>query len=700
MAALWALSWFLVGCAGKQSPTPEMDAEGLKSPQDAGKMTQGEVSEDPLRLFKGDYAVADRYREAPPRSVAVLPFDQGEVILAPGERDPRDLVRRGIHNHMASLPFRMPKPAEVDARLSRAGLSDPKAVASVLATNPKTLKTILGVDAVVMGKATHFDRLYAGLYPQTAVGCEVEMFDLKDGKRLWWAKSVNRSHAGGVSINPIELGVSALYAVWNMREVETLNQGDNLYREIVSTLERHTPKHLWTDPGPKPEIDGFAVLAPGTLLKAGDAVQFRVIAEPGARVGVELGSTEIPLTPVPTALRDAYWSQALAGAREKAHKQGLGQSPELEAALETLPKTREIYEAKREVKAGDYIPNVKPVAHVSANGKDAQTPWEGAPLTLDGRIPKSPKNLVAEPGPKGPSLSWTPSTDPEVVRYVVFAKRPGEPDFSRLAEVAQADTSPGPLPAGTMIAVAAVNRAGNQSDPSAEIVLGQSDPAPAASAKDPSPPKLAAASPETLVLTQKDSPHRFPDGLVVGPGGSLLVEAGAELRFGPNAELKVQGGSIQVLGRPGNPVRIGPIAKVFKGIVLDAAHTARFEHVRIERAQIGLWIKDCSPRFGAVAVLESRQTGVKLDDNAAPEFRCAAFHNNNGMGAVELAGAGAAPRFRDSTFTGNAPFDFQSHAPATIDLSGNYFGPGGPKPERFLGQIRFEPTLDAPPRCP
>jgi hypothetical protein len=63
-------------------------------------------------------------------------------------------------------------------------------IMAIISKNPQKLKSILGVDSVISGEITHFDRIFMGIYSQVAVGCEVKMWDLQTGKLLWRAKHV------------------------------------------------------------------------------------------------------------------------------------------------------------------------------------------------------------------------------------------------------------------------------------------------------------------------------------------------------------------------------------------------------------------------------------------------------------------------------------------------------------------------------
>ena len=207
-----------------------------------------------FKLFKGEYENTAYFKKVKPSSIAVLPFHyEGEhqLSLDFDAGDPADIVRRGMYNHIASLPFKDIEIFDTDNRLKNAGLKDVGAIDDLIAQNPEKLKSILGADAAVSGRVTHFDRIFLGIYSQVAVGCQVKMHDLKTGKLLWQAKHVTRAHAGGLSISPIGLAMATVASVWNLRQTEMYRQTDDLFREIISTIDLpetalalKTPKRL------------------------------------------------------------------------------------------------------------------------------------------------------------------------------------------------------------------------------------------------------------------------------------------------------------------------------------------------------------------------------------------------------------------------------------------------------------------------
>jgi fibronectin type 3 domain-containing protein len=94
---------------------------------------------------------------------------------------------------------------------------------------------------------------------------------------------------------------------------------------------------------------------------------------------------------------------------------------------------------------------------------------EACVSVVDIIAPAAPSGVAALGGPDGVEVSWSPSTEPDLVTYRVYREAPGGPR-ERVGEVAPPETSlrdataaPG---ARYNYTVTAIDRAGNESKPS------------------------------------------------------------------------------------------------------------------------------------------------------------------------------------------------------------------------------------------
>ncbi len=685
-----ATGLFLLGCAhttgGPGGPSVTLTSESFK-------------------YFSGEFENTEAMRARPPKTVAVLPFygDESQWTFKFESENPTEIVRRGMYNHISSLAFSDLELFEVDLRLKNAGLKSWEAIERVLKHDPKRLKSILGVDAVVTGEVTHFDRVFVGIASQVAVGCEVKMIGLRDGKLLWRAKNVSRGFAGGVSLNPIGLVINAVASIWNLRGVELLRQTDDLFREMASTI--YLPESLAASRITPPNLDLFACVGKDTPYRAGETALFRIVGDANCEAYADLlgFQSHIRLVPVSTPAKDALMGQILDQIKAKYAQSGHTLTPELVAAIQGELASREVYEGSFAVEPGVERYGLLAKGYlVNESGGQSSMLFVARKIDLDSVPPRTPENLVAEPLDTKVTLSWDQSPEGDLAGYEIWTSKTGLSGFGKVATV---ETNKGTVPGlnnfePVFLRVKALDLAGNESEFSPNV---KSAPLPEPGLLDlPAPgPNLGGEIREKTLLRTDKGPFSVQSDLTVMPGGALYIEPGAILRFAAGTSLKVLGGDILAFGRTDAAIRLVPGSNTaapgaFAGVVLEGARRAYLNGMFIERARTGLVIKDCGPEISNLVIRESSQAGLHLLDRAGPNMSCSKIIGNSGMGGMVLEGEGLAPRIRSSVFQDNAPFDVQSFAPIEIDLSGNFWTQA-----QTLGNVRVEPALQSPPEaCP
>ena len=113
----------------------------------------------------------------PPRSIAILPFGNQT-----DSEDISQIVRTTLYSHMSAHPYTDIELHEIDRKLRRYDLMEYEKFCDVSA---KRLGRILNCDAVVVGKVTEFQKVYAGIYSQIAVGASITVWDTRTGKQIW-----------------------------------------------------------------------------------------------------------------------------------------------------------------------------------------------------------------------------------------------------------------------------------------------------------------------------------------------------------------------------------------------------------------------------------------------------------------------------------------------------------------------------------
>ena len=228
-------------------------------------------------LYEGDYKIDPYMKDHVPKYVAVMPF----VDLSKS-KEGFDTIRRGFYNHFSSLPFKDMELYQIDNLLRKAGLTDPEVISK---TPPQELGKILGVDAVVFGEISNFDKLFLVMYSQVSVGAEVKMYDTKTGNFLWSGKNVVRKHEGGISTNPIGIIATIIATSMNVRDIQLLRANDDLFREMVKTIPvPHIAEMLRP-----PTITLLTQDSKGLPKKAGDEIKVVIQGTPKMQAYFNIG---------------------------------------------------------------------------------------------------------------------------------------------------------------------------------------------------------------------------------------------------------------------------------------------------------------------------------------------------------------------------------------------------------------------------
>ena len=170
-----------------------------------------------------------------PKKVAILPFKN-----LTGNKEAFDILRKSFYNHFSSLKYKDKELFEVDSDLAESNITIDQ-IYSVKSSEPKEeiykrLGNILGVDGLIFAEITSFKKTFAIVYSQVAVGLSVRMVRVSDGKIIWKAEDIAKTHDGGVAIEPIGLAFGLVRASMNMKEIQLFRVSDDLSRMLVKTI--------------------------------------------------------------------------------------------------------------------------------------------------------------------------------------------------------------------------------------------------------------------------------------------------------------------------------------------------------------------------------------------------------------------------------------------------------------------------------
>ena len=665
------------------------------------------ATSEAFKNFSGEYENTVYFKKHKPASIAVLPFqfvERKSYSIDIDSEDPGGIVRRGMYNHVSSLPFKDLEIYKTDKFLMNAGIKDIRVLDTMIAENPKKLKSILGVDAAISGSVTHFDRIFLGIYSQVAVGCEVKMWDLNNGKLLWRAKQVARAHAGGLSINPIGIVMATAASLWNLRATEMLSQTDELFREIVSTIE--LPESYRFAQEPAPRIDLFAVVNSEKAFTVGQKAAFRLIGSPGCRAYVDLEDfkSNVELSPVPAGVKKALRSDVVETVKKNYSETGHDLTPELIAAIEEELDSREIYEGSYTVDPGEQAYGLIAKAYlVDPSGNQGTAIDAVHTVDIDSLPPQASSGLSGESLNRKIILRWSPNTEKDLAKYEIWSSSTPLSGYTLTTASEKSEAVIEGLSNFSKIyfqvrAVDKANNAGGFSNSVEAVPLPEPDLYDLAQPG----PVLDGEIKEKTLLVADNNPYTVRTDFRIVPGGVLYLEPGVEILFSPEASLTIAGGDFFAYGTHEKPVILSAKTnKVepgsWRGMVMEDVKKSTIEHVTIEGAVTGLTIYNSSPSISSLTVRRCSQAGLYLKDKAKPNISCSAFISNEGLGAVIIEGEGLAPVIRNNIFQNNYPFQVQSYTALQIDLTGNFWGSPDPEGDSFLGDVEWKPVLSAPP---
>ena len=164
----------------------------------------------------------------PPKSIAILPFANQTESDGINE-----IVRSNLYSHLSTQPYKDIELYEVDRKLRRYNMKNYEKLTDKSA---KRLGRILHCDAVVVGEVTEFQRLYAGIYSQLAVGASITVWDTRTGEKIWSDAHVTRNHEGGIPLAITDLAMIGFRSGMNLTESEKIKTVDELSRHFTRRI--------------------------------------------------------------------------------------------------------------------------------------------------------------------------------------------------------------------------------------------------------------------------------------------------------------------------------------------------------------------------------------------------------------------------------------------------------------------------------
>ena len=578
------------------------------------------ISPEITSLFEGEYKVDPYMKDHIPRSVAVLPF----VDLSKS-KEGIDIVRRGFYNHFSSLPFTDMELYKVNSLLEKAGLTDAEVISK---TSPQELGRILGVDAVVFGEISNFDKLFLVMYSQVSVGAEIKMYDARTGNFLWSGKHTVRKHEGGISTNPIGLIAVVITTALNVRDIQLLRANDDLFRDMVKTI----PVPSIAEALRPPSITLLTQDSKGLPKKAGDEIKVVIQGTPKMQAYFDIGGYK----------KHIEMKEVEAGGYYGVYK--------------VLP--------------GDNIDKAIITGYLTDNsGNTGQWVDAVGSVSLDTTPPDKPKNLIGIGRNKLVLLGWEKPQATDLAGYKIY--RSSTP-LSGYVEIGKTELNEYRDTESTLVnsqkyyyRISAFDFAGNDSE------LTQATGMPIA----PGPTPVAGVIETNTIWYSGASPYILEGDVVVKDKALLTIE--------PGTEIKSRGGALIIEGRfcaQGDDEHIINLdtaqeGKSWAGIIFvnvkDKENLVKF--VRIKSAQTAITCQSSSPRIemseftqnnevlkisGAFSkpliaknsIYKNKGVAVQVSDGAAPLIKENSIQDNDGTGLMVQS---ASPAIMQNTIARN-----------------------------------------------
>ncbi len=638
-------------------------------------------------LYEGDYKVDPYMKDHMPKTVAVLPFTNLSE-----KKEAVDVLRRGFYNHFSSLPFQDMELHRIDDLLGRAGLSDPDVISK---KTPQELGKILGVDAVVFGEISNFDKFFAVLYSQVAVGAEVKMYDTQNGNFLWSGKNTVRKHEGGISTNPVGIVAAVVVTALNVRDVQLLRANDDLFRDMVKTI----PTPSLAEAMRPPVITLLTQDTKGMPRKAGDEIKVVIQGTPKMRAYFDLGNfkTRIDMQEVEPG---GYYG-----------------------VYKVLP--------------GDNVEKAVVTGYLKDDAGNIGQ-WVDALsfVTLDTSAPDKPGPVKSTGRNKLVGLQWDKAAAADLAAYHVYRSETplsgyaliGKTEFNRYVDADNKLVNDQTY----YYRVTAVDFAGNES------LMVQTQGMPVA----PGPTPVSGVIEADTIWYAGASPYILEADVTVKDKALLRIESGTEI--------KSKGGGLIIEGRlsaEGDNDHIisfdaAQDGKIWAGITFSGVKDRenKMTFVRVRNARTGVHCQASSPviekseftqNTDAIkisgsfskplivknAIYKNRGTAIKVSDGASSRIIENSIYDNTGAGlAIQSAAPeviqntiarnrasgidlrGAQAMIRHNNLIDNSPFNMVSAANGVAKAQNNWWGSAKASDvlDGISGKVDVRSILDAP----
>ena len=551
----------LIGCKG-----------GLSTPSDS--LQRAMASKVPNK----DLFVAQDYGKRQPLSVAILPFDNQTK-----ETEAAQLLRRLFYNNFSSLAYKDIELATIDKKLAHfepAGVFDSADITKI----GQNLKA----DAVIIGRVTKFETLYAGLYSSFSVAFEMKMIATDNNELLWSVKHSETKRNSKIPLTPIGAIISAASTAMDLSRYNMINTSNKLCQVSIDTIPAST-----TLKGQSyPRIFNLVHDGVNRTLKKGAKLQVGVEGTPGLKAQFVITPRKEP--------------------------------------VDMQEKEDGSYVGTYIVRAGDDLKDGQIVVTLTDQWNN-DCRWQDTLgfVNLDGAAPDPPTGIKASAGDAQVDIRWNQSTAKDIAGYQVLRSQTPLSGYADVTSTEFTHFKDIHLKNDTtyFYRILAKDKAGNLSQTQAGI---------AATPVEPGPTLVSGELGPDTVWHPGGNPYFIDQEAVLPPGSRLRIEPGVLIKAADTTRFLIQGRLI-VAGEANSPVIFTSDHEdgTWEGLSFDHSDAeSSLSHFEISQAITGIRMIDSSPTLNFGTIQNCVNGLIITGEKAAPKMKHTTIYQNKKNGLI------------------------------------------------------------------
>lgn len=521
-----------------------------------------------LNLQEKKVTIEEIKEEDFPKVVAIMPFEGEDRDITLLEQ-----LRKTFYNHFAGKNYTNIELPLVDEKLYQLEKSKGKRIREFSASE---ICASLGCDALIYGKVTDFQKIYAVAYSQLGIEVEVWMVDGKNNKEIFRIKDSVRYHEGGIPLSPLGAVMTAVSTALNLIDIQQIR----LLNEICYKIVEKIPSPPTIASIKLPKIKEVVTNVVDSPFGIGKVIRVGLEGDSGMIACFDIGNFRkcLPMKEIKTG----------------------------------------IYTGEYAVMPGDNINKAPIVVYLKKPG-GYENRWIDVSgfVTIDTEPPQDVKNIKVKKYYDRIEIRWSSlKSIPDLKGYMVYRSDKPLSDYKLIATVEDEIFEDRNIEKGKIYyyRLTAVDLAGNESQ-LCQPVKGY----------------LVSETPEIVngEINRDTILHGnfvINDKLIVLKGSELIIESGTTIKFDENAYIEVRG-NLYVDGLE-EPVQFisNDDRKFWKGIVVNGGKI-KLNGLLLKNALEGVFVSEGSGDIENLSVTNSN-IGIMLKRVRDLNIKKASIFNN------------------------------------------------------------------------